>query len=65
MTKEVSKYIISCGTAFEALKKLKVLYDLHSELEIIQLLLKLFNLEMKDNDHLKSASEIKSIFQSN
>ena len=62
MTQKVSKYIISCGIAIEALKKLKELYDSHSELKIIQLLLKLFNLEMKDNDPLKSASKIKAIF---
>lgn len=62
MIEEVIKYIIFCSTALEALKKLKELYDSHSELEIIQLLLKLFNLEMKDNDPLKSASEIKTSF---
>jgi len=41
--------------------KLKDFYDFHSELEIIQLLMKLFNLELKDNDPMKLASEIKSL----
>ena len=50
ITEEVSRHIISCKSAFATLKKLKDLYDSHSELEIIQLLIKLFNLEMKDND---------------
>ena len=44
------------------LTKLKSLCDSHSKLEIIQLLVKLFNLELKDNDPMKSASEIKAIF---
>ena len=35
--------------------KLRDLYDSHSELEIIQLLMKLFNLELKDNDPMKLA----------
>lgn len=56
---EVRRYIQSCKTMFEALQILKELYDSHSELEIIQLLLKLFNLDMKEN-HM--ASEIKVIF---
>ena len=62
ITEEVSRHILSSTTTFSALKKLKSLYDSHSELEIIQLLVKLFNLELKDNDPMKLASEIKSIF---
>ena len=38
------------------------MYDSHSELEIIQLLMKLFNLELKDNDPMKLASKIRAIF---
>ena len=38
------------------------MYDSHSELEIIQFLMKLFNLEMKDNDMMKLASEIRALF---
>ena len=40
ITEEVSQHIISSTTTFSALKKLKSLYDSHSELEIIQLLVK-------------------------
>jgi hypothetical protein len=47
---------------FTTLNKLKDIYDSHSELEIIQLLMKLFNLELKYNDPMKLASEIKSLF---
>jgi hypothetical protein len=61
-SEEVSMHIISCKSVFSALKKLKDLYDSHSELEIIQLLMKLFNLEMKDNDPMKLASEIRALF---
>jgi hypothetical protein len=44
-----------------ALKNWKDLYDSHLELEIIELQLKLFNLELKDNDPMDLAYEIKSI----
>lgn len=43
-------------------KILKDLYDSHSELDIIQLLMKLFNLYMKDNDPMKLASEIRAFY---
>ena len=43
------------------MKKLEDLYDSHSKLELIQWLTKLFNLEMKDNDPMALAFEIKSI----
>jgi hypothetical protein len=59
---EVSKHIISNTTTFKALQKLKDLYDSHPELGIIQLLMKLFNLELKDNNPMKLASESKSLF---
>ena len=62
ITEEVGRHIISCKSEFVALKKLKDLYDSHSELEIIQLLMKLFNLEMKDNDPMKLASKIRALF---
>jgi len=62
VTEEVSRHILSSTTTFKALEKLKDLYDSHSELEIIQLLMKLFNLELKDNNPMKLASKIKSIF---
>ena len=37
------------------------MYDSHSEMEIIQLMLKLFNLEVKDNDPMLVASLIREI----
>ena len=58
VSEEVSRHLVSSKSDWEALKKLKDLYDSHSELEIIQLLMKLFNLELKDNDPIKLASEI-------
>ena len=45
-----------------SIKETKRLYDSHSELEIIQLLMKLFHLELKDNDPMKLASKIRAIF---
>ena len=62
ITKEVSRHILSSTTAFKSLKKLKYIYDSHSKLEIIQLLMNLFNLELQDNDPMKLASEIKALF---
>jgi len=61
VSEEVSRYIAQNKTTYDAITKLKELYDSHSELEIIQLLLKLFNLEMKDNDPLNLAFQIKAI----
>jgi hypothetical protein len=43
------------------LKRLNELYDTHSEPELIQLILKLFNLELKNDEPMAIASEIKSI----
>ena len=59
---ELSKHLVSSKSAWKALKKLKDLYDSHSELEIIQLLMKLFNLELKHNDPVKISYEIRDIF---
>jgi hypothetical protein len=61
VSEEVSHHIKSIKYSWGALKKLKYLYDSHSKLELIQLLLKLFNLELKDNDPMALASKIKSI----
>ena len=58
----VSRHLVSSKSAWEPLKKLNDLYDSHFELEIIQLLMKLFNLELKDNDPMKLAYEIRDIF---
>jgi hypothetical protein len=62
VTEEVRRRILSNTTTFKALQKLKNIYDSHSELEIIQLLMKLFNLELTNNNPMKLASEIKVIF---
>jgi hypothetical protein len=61
VSEEVSHHIISTKDSYGALKKLKDLYDSHSELELIQLLVKLFNLELKNDDPMDLASEIKAI----
>ena len=47
VNEELSFHISSFSNAFEALNKLKELYDSHSELEFVQLMIKLFNLELK------------------
>eukprot|EP00253_Pinus_taeda_P014298 PITA_14298 len=61
VNEEVSRHILSYSTAFEALQKLKELYDSHSALEVVQLMIKLFTLELQNNDPLALASEVKSI----
>eukprot|EP00253_Pinus_taeda_P026355 PITA_26355 len=61
VNEEVSHHISSYSTAFEALQKLKELYDSHSALEVVQLTIKLFTLELQNNDPLALASEVKSI----
>eukprot|EP00253_Pinus_taeda_P017818 PITA_17818 len=61
VNEEVSCHISSYSTAFEALQKLKELYDSHSALEVVQLMIKLFILELQNNDPLALASEVKSI----
>ena len=49
VNKEVSRHISSYSTTFKALQKLKELYDSHSALEVIQLMIKLFTLELQNN----------------
>jgi len=61
VNEEVSRHIFPFSTAFEALQKLKELYDSHSALEFVQLMIKLFTLELQNNDPLALASEVKSI----
>jgi hypothetical protein len=53
--------IKSIKTIWGALRKLKDLYDSHSELEIIQLQIQLFKFELKDNDLMAIAFKIKAI----
>jgi len=61
VSEEVSRHIFPFSTAFEALQKLKELYDSHSALEFVQLMIKLFTLELQNNDPLALASKVKSI----
>ena len=53
---EVSRHIIPFQNSFEALQKLKELYDSHSALEFVQLMIKLFTLELQNDDPLSLAS---------
>ena len=62
-SEEVTRHLFSSKSAWEALKKLKDLYGSHSELEITQLIIMLFNLELKYNDPMTLAYEIRDIFQ--
>jgi hypothetical protein len=57
----VSCHIRSIKDSWGDLKKLNDLYGSHSKLDLIQLLLKLFNLELKDNNPMAFAYEIKAI----
>ena len=62
VNEEVSRHISSYSTAaFEALQMLKELYDSHSALEVVQLMIKLFTLELQNNDPLALTYELKSI----
>ena len=58
VSEEVSQHILSTKSRFQALKTLKYFYESHSEMEIIKLMLKLFSLEVKDNDPMLVASNI-------
>lgn len=55
MSEDVNHHINSISNAWGALKKLKDLYESHSELEFIQLQLKVLNLELKENDPMALA----------
>jgi len=61
VNEEVSRHISSYSTTYEALQKLKEIYDSHSALEVVQLMIKLFTLELQNNDPLALASDVKSI----
>ena len=61
LNEEVSRHISPFSNAYDALKKFKELYDSHSELEVVQLMIKLFSLELKNDDPLALASEVRSI----
>eukprot|EP00253_Pinus_taeda_P022521 PITA_22521 len=61
VNEEVSHHISPFSNAFKALQRLKELYDSHSTLEVVQLMIKLFSLELQNDDPLALASEVKSI----
>jgi hypothetical protein len=52
VSEEVSCHIVYVSDSYGALKRLNELYDTHSDLELIQLILKLFNLKLKNDDHM-------------
>jgi hypothetical protein len=52
----VSHHIASINDSYSALNKLNYLYDTHFELELIQLMVKLFNLELKNDDPMALTS---------
>jgi hypothetical protein len=53
-------HIFSINDSYGTLKKLKDFYDSHLELELIQLLVKLFNLELKKDESMTLDYEIKA-----
>ena len=57
----MSRHITPFSNAYEALSKIKELYDSHSELEIVQLMVKLSSIELKNDDPLALASKVRSI----
>jgi len=61
ISEEVSQNISPFSNAFKALQKLKELYESHYTLEVVQLMIKLFTLELQNNDPLALASKVKSI----
>ena len=58
ISKEVSQDILLATSYFDALKILKDLFHSHFELELIYMMLNLFNLEVKYNGLMIVASEI-------
>ena len=61
VNEEVSRHISQSSNALEALQKLKELYDSHSKLKVVQLMIKLFSMELKNDDPIALASKVKSI----
>jgi hypothetical protein len=50
ISEEVSHHIASIKSSYNNLKILNELYDIHSELELIQLMVNLFNLDLNNDD---------------
>ena len=61
VSEEVICHIASISDSYGALKRLNYLYATHSEMKLIELMLKLFNLELKNDDPTALASEITTI----
>jgi hypothetical protein len=61
ISEEASCHIVSINDSYSALNKLKDLYDSHLDLELIQLMVNLFNLELKNDDSITLDFEIKAI----
>jgi hypothetical protein len=61
ISEEVSCHIVSINDSYSYLKRLNDLYETHIELELVQLLVKLFNLELKNDDPMDLDFEIKVI----
>ena len=57
----MSHHISPFSNAFEALQKLKELCDSHFELEVVQLMIKSFSIELKNGDPLALASKVRYI----
>jgi len=60
VSEEVSCHFVFINDLYSALNILNELYEIHSQLELTQLLVKLFNLELKNDDPINLAFEIKS-----
>ena len=61
INEEASSYISPFSNYFEELNKLNEFHESHSELEVVQLIIKLFSVELKKDDPLALASEVRSI----
>lgn len=55
INEEARHHIAPFTNSFEALKKLKYLYDSHAEVEVVQLMINLINLELQYDDPLSLA----------
>ena len=57
VSEEVSQHIFPATYFFQALKRMKDMFGSHTKMEVIQMMLKLFNLEVKDNHPMIGASD--------
>jgi hypothetical protein len=55
ISEEMRHHIASISDSYNVLKRFNDLYDTHYELELIQLMVKLFNLELNNNDPMALA----------